>query len=181
VDSILFTTARLKIRNLIESDLDALYQYRSNPEVVKYQGFDTFNLKQAKAFIEEQTNKKYMLPGEWIQFGIEHISTKQLVGDCAIHLHNTDSRIAETGITISHLHQRMGYGKETILGMIHFLFTEKDIHRIIETVDVENHACIKLMESVGFRRQGHFADNTFLKGRWTSEFMFTMLKKDWKA
>ncbi len=138
MESILFTTARLKIRNLVESDVDAFYQYRSKPEVTKYQGFGTFDLKQSKTFIGEHTNKKYFVPGEWIQFAIEQICTKQLVGDCAICLQGTDSGIAETGITISHLHQRMGYGKETMLGMIHFLFTETGIHRIIETVDVES-------------------------------------------
>ena len=45
MDSVVFTTPRLKIRNLRESDLEAFHQYRSNPDVTKYQGFDTFTLR----------------------------------------------------------------------------------------------------------------------------------------
>ena len=180
MDRILYTTPRLKIRNLAESDLEAFHQYRSNPEVTRYQGFDVFSLKQAKDFIDEQKNKIRIVPGEWIQFGIENIGSHQLVGDCAIYLHLSDSRIAETGITISHLHQRKGYAKETMQGMVNFLFLEKGIHRIVEIVDVKNQASIGMLKSLSFRMEGHFVESTFLKGEWTSEFVFAMLRTEWK-
>jgi [ribosomal protein S5]-alanine N-acetyltransferase len=180
VDSALFTTQRLKIRNLKESDLEAFHLYRSNPEVTKYQGFDTISKDQAKTFIEEHKNKLHIFPGEWIQYGIENIGDHQLIGDCAIYLHRSDSRIAETGITISHLHQRKGYAKETMLGLMNFLFQEKGIHRIIETVDAENLASIQLFKSLSFRLEGHFLENIYFKGKWGSEYQFAMLKKEWR-
>ncbi|HEV3221969.1 MAG TPA: GNAT family N-acetyltransferase [Puia sp.] len=180
MDSVLFTTPRLKIRNLKESDLEAFHQYRSNPEVTKYQGFDIFNKEQAKSFIAEHKNKLHIFPGEWIQYGIENINSQQLVGDCAIYLHQSDSRIAETGITVSHLHQRKGYAKETMLGLMNFLFQEKGIHRIIETVDTENQASIQLFKSLSFRLEGHFLENIYFKGKWGSEYQFAMLKREWK-
>jgi len=180
VDNVLFTTPRLKIRNLKEADLEAFHLYRSNPEITKYQGFDTFTKEQAKAFIEEHKIKLLIRPGEWVQFGIENINSQQLVGDCAIYLHQSDSRIAETGITISHLHQRKGYAKETMLGLMNFLFQEKGIHRIVETVDAENQASIQLLKSLSFRKEGHFLENIFFKGKWASEYLFAMLKKEWK-
>jgi ribosomal-protein-alanine N-acetyltransferase len=181
VDRILYTTPRLKIRNLAESDLEAFHEYRSNPDVTRYQGFDTFSLKRSKEFIDDQKNKLRIVPGEWIQYGIENTSSRQLIGDCAIYLHMSDSRIAETGITISHLHQRMGYAKETMLGMMNYLFLEKGIHRMVEIVDVENQASIAMLKSLSFRLEGQFMESTFLKGRWTSEFVFAMLKKEWKS
>ena len=180
MDRILYTTPRLKIRNLADSDLGLFHLYRSNPEVTRYQGFDTFNLKQAKDFIDENKTKLHIVPGEWIQFGIEDITSQQLIGDCAIYLHMSDSRIAETGITISHLHQRMGYAKETMLGMINFLFLEKGIHRIVEIVDVNNQASIAMLKSLSFRMEGHFVESTFLKGEWTSEYVFAMLRSEWQ-
>jgi [ribosomal protein S5]-alanine N-acetyltransferase len=180
VDSVLFLTPRLKIRNLRESDLEAFHAYRSNPDITKYQGFNTFNLEQAKSFIAEYKNKLHIYPGEWIQYGIENISSQQLVGDCAIYLHQSDSRIAETGITISHVHHRKGYAKETMLGLMNFLFLEKGIHRIIETVDAENLASIQLFKSLSFRLEAHFLENIYYKGKWGSEYQFAMLKKEWR-
>lgn len=176
---VLFETERLRIRNLQESDLHAFYQYRSNPEITKYQGFEPFTLDQAKEFIEVHKNKTQIKPGEWIQYGIEKLDTGQLVGDCALHIQETDSRMAEIGITISLQYQRKGYAKETIQGLVNFLFREKGIHRIIETVDAENIASIQMLKSLSFRQEGHFIENIFARGRWGSEYQFAMLQKEW--
>jgi RimJ/RimL family protein N-acetyltransferase len=138
-------------------------------------------LKQSKEFIDDHKNKLRIVPGEWIQYGIENTSSRQLVGDCAIYFHLSDSRIAETGITISHLHQRKGYAKETMLGMMNYLFLEKGIHRMVEIVDVENQASIAMLKSLSFRMEGQFMESTFLKGRWTSEYVFAMLNREWNS
>ena len=173
-------TPRLKIRNLQETDLDAFHLYRSNPEITKYQGFNTFTLQQSKEFIASQTQNLRIIPGEWSQFGIENTSTAQLVGDCALYLQMADSRIAEIGITICHLHQRMGYARESMSGLIKFLFREKGIHRIVETVDAENIASIQMLKSLSFREEAHFIESVFFKGKWGSEYQFALLKNEWE-
>jgi ribosomal-protein-alanine N-acetyltransferase len=114
-----------------------------------------------------------------VQYAIETIQDQQLVGDCAIYLKLADSRIAETGITISHLHQRKGYAKETMSGLMDFLFREKGIHRIVETVDAENEASIKMLKSLSFREEGYFMDNVFFRGKWGSEYQYAMLYREW--
>jgi len=179
LEKIICLTPRLKIRNLRESDLEAFHQYRSNPDITRYQGFNTFTLQQSKDFIAEQSNNLRIIPGEWAQYGIENISDEELVGDCALYLQMGDSRIAEIGITISHLHQRLGYAKEAMQGLIHFLFREKGIHRIVETVDSENIASIQMLKSLSFREEAHFIESVFFKGKWGSEYQFALLKNEW--
>ncbi len=122
-----------------------------------------------------------IVPGEWVQYAIENIQNSRLIGDCAIYLHQADSRIAEIGITVSHNFQRQGYAKEAMIGMMDFLFLEKGIHRIVETVDAENSASIQLLKSLSFRLEGHFIENIFFKGKWGSEYQFAMLRKEWEA
>lgn len=173
-------TERLHIRNLQPSDLNHFHIYRSNPEITKYQGFDVMSKEKANEFIDSQKEKLFGKPGEWVQYGIEAKSNNKLIGDCAIKLDKFDNRIAEIGITISHLHQKNGFAKETMLGIMDFLFAVKKIHRIVETVDVENIASIKLIESIGFRKEGHFIENIFFNEKWGSEFQFAMLKSEWK-
>lgn len=87
--------------------------------------------------------------------------------------------MAEIGITISHKQQRKGYAKEALIGILNFLFNLEDFHRVTEIVDVENEASIKLLESIGFKKEGHFIENIFFKGKWGSEYQYAMLKKDW--
>lgn len=172
-------TKQLKIRHLELSDLSDFHIYRSNPEVTKYQGFDVMTIEQAEEFIKDNSTKYFGIAGEWVQYGIENIETRQLIGDCAIKLDQYDTRVAEIGITISHLEQKKGYAKEVLISVLTFLFDTKEIHRVVEIVDAENTASINLLKSTGFRQEGHFIENIFFKGKWGSEFQYAMLKREW--
>ncbi|MBL7710711.1 MAG: GNAT family N-acetyltransferase [Chitinophagaceae bacterium] len=172
-------TTRINIRHLRLSDLADFHSYRSNPEVTKYQGFDVMTIDQAEEFIKDNSAKHFGKAGEWVQYGIENTETTKLIGDCAIKLDLYDTRIAEIGITISHLEQQRGFAKEALLGILSFLFDIKEIHRVVEIVDVENLASINLLKSTGFRQEGHFIENIFFKGKWGSEYQYAMLKREW--
>ena len=172
-------TTRLNIRHLSLTDLSDFHIYRSNPEVAKYQGFDVFTFEQSKQFIQDNSTKHFGKAGEWVQYGIENIETRHLIGDCAIKLDQYDTRIAEVGITISHQEQKKGFAKEALLGVLSFLFDTKEIHRVVEIVDVENIASINLLKSTGFRQEGQFIENVFFKGKWGSEYQYAMLKREW--
>jgi len=174
-------TPRLNIRNLRLTDLEDFYIYRSNPEVTKYQGFDVMTIEQAEEFIKGEMDKEFGKAGEWVQYGIESKATGKIVGDCAIKLEKEDPRIAEIGITISHLHQKNGYAKEALSGILTFLFDSQEIHRVVETVDAENIASIEMLKSIGFRLEGIFVENIFFKGKWGSEYQYAMLKREWDS
>lgn len=174
------TTPRLLIRHLKPQDLDDFYLYRSNPDVTKYQSFDVMTRERATAFIDKQKDNRFGEPGQWVQYAIENLADGKLVGDCAMHLQTDDPRTAEIGITISHLHQKKGYAKETMLALLKFLFVEHNIHRVVEIVDAENEGSIALLKSIGFRQEGHFIENIFFKGKWGSEYQFAMLRSEWE-
>ena len=173
------STSRLLIRELQMDDLADFYIYRSNHQVAKYQGYDVMTKAQAEAFIQENSKKSFGKAGEWVQFAIEKIETGKVIGDCAIKLDQNDKRIAEIGITISHKDQRKGYAKEALLGILSYLFDKKGVVRVVETVDAENVASINLLNSIGFRQEGHFIENVFFKGKWCSEYQYAMLKREW--
>lgn len=179
MNKLLLHTERLLIRNLKLSDLTDFHAYRSNPEVTKYQGFDVFSLQQAEDFINEQIDKDFGNPGEWVQYGIENKTTGRLIGDCAVKLDGNDTRLAEIGITIAPQEQKKGYAKETLLAILDFLFSRPGFHRVTETVDADNIASIQLLKSTGFRQEGHFIENIFFKDQWGSEYQFAMLKSEW--
>tara|TARA_R110001583_G_scaffold163880_2_gene316345 strand:- start:57 stop:623 length:567 start_codon:yes stop_codon:yes gene_type:complete len=180
MQKLIIDTERLQIRNLKTSDLNNFHFYRSNPDVTKYQGFDVFNLEQSSEFISGQLDKKFGKPGEWIQYAIENKKTGELIGDCAIKLDEYDVRIAEIGITISHIEQKKGFAKETLISILNFLFNINDFHRVTETVDAENEASIQLLKSVGFKQEGRFIENIFFKGKWGSEYQYAMLRNEWE-
>lgn len=102
-----------------------------------------------------------------------------MIGDCALNFGEFDSRIAEIGITISHLEQKKGFANKALLGLLAFLFDTQSVHRVVAIVDEENLASIHLLKSVGFKQEGHFIENVFFKGKWASEFQYGYLKREW--
>lgn len=179
MEKVFIETERLQIKQLTIQDLTAFHSYRSNPEVTKYQGFDVMTKQQAKLFIKLNATKQFGNTDGWIQYAIKIKATQQLIGDCAIKLISHKNKSAEIGITIMPTEQMKGYAKEAMLGIMDFLFTTKHVHRIVEIVDTENIASIHLLQSIGFRQEGHFIENIFFKGKWGSEFLFAMLKREW--
>ncbi len=181
METLRLETSRLIIRNLTFLDVDDFHLYRSNPEVTKYQSFEPMTQEKAAEFIDSQKDKLFGNPGEWVQYGLENKATRKIIGDCAVKLDGDDERIAEIGITISHLEQQKGYAKETMLGLLGFLFDQRRIHRVVETVDAENIGSIQLLKSIGFRCEAHFVENIFFKGKWGSEYVYAMLRREWDA
>lgn len=174
-------TERLLIRTLELSDVSDFLLYRSNPEIVKYQGFDVMSQNEAEHFIKTNRNKEFAKPGEWKQFAIENIELAKLIGDCAIKFNLEDIRIAQIGMTISHLYQKNAFAKEALRGILYYLFDVMGIHRVEEIVDARNTASINLLKSVGFRQEAYFIENIFFKGEWGSEYQFAMLNREWQA
>lgn len=178
---ILLSTQRLRLRKLQLSDLPAFHAYRSNPEVTKYQGFDVYSFEEAREFIQSQTDQELGASGQWVQYGVEETETQTLIGDCAIGLDKDDIRIAEIGMTLSPNHQGKGFAKEALLGLLKYLFEKRQIHRVVEIMDAKNEAAIHLVESLGFRKEGHFVENIFFKGSWGSEYQYAMLRREWEG
>lgn len=172
-------TNRLVIRPLEPADAKDFHLYRSNPDVTRYQGFDVMSLEEAENFIQDNASKSFGKPGEWVQYAIVGKHSGKVIGDCALKLDAYDIRIAEIGITISHLEQNKGFAKECLSALLEFLFEVQKLHRVVEIVDVENVPSIQLLKSLGFRLEGHFMENIFFKGKWGSEYQFAMLQREW--
>ncbi len=174
-------TNRLIIRNLRESDLADFVEYRSDPKVCKFQGYEPFTEEQGRKYLESLKDGTFGETGKWNQLGIELKSDNKLIGDIGLKPEAGDTRIVESGVSFSTEYQGKGYAKEALTKIFDYLFAEKNIHRIIGVVDVENAAAIRLLESLRFRREAHFLQSFCDKGEWRDEFLYAMLEKDWKS
>ncbi|NJW54058.1 GNAT family N-acetyltransferase [Salinimicrobium oceani] len=168
-------TSRLVIRELQISDLDAFHAYRSNQEVAKFQGYEAMDLQEAESFIRKNARLDPEGSVQWVQYGIEQLETSKLIGDCGIRL---ESGLAEIGITISPLHQKQGFAREAMKGVLDFLFRKRNVEEVVERVDTKNEASVNLLKSLNFRKKGWFKDLMY-KGQLCDEFEFVLSKADW--
>lgn len=174
-------TNRLLLRPLSRKDVTAFSQYRSDPEIARYQGWGTpFTEEQAEEFIDQM---KDVVPGEagqWLQLGMELKTTGALIGDVAFQVIKDSHRQAEIGMTLSRSYHKQGFGFEAVSALMDYLFNDLNVHRVIANCDPDNHSAHRLLERVGFRREGLFVESLWYKGYWASELWFGLLEREWK-
>lgn len=171
-------TPRLILRRLQEDDLEDFLDYRSHPEVAKYQYWEPFTSDQALSYIMKYKDSKPRIPGEWFQLGIVDKESNRLIGDCALKLDGVEPRNAEVGCNLSCRYQKRGMATEALGRLFSYAFLELKIHRIMAITDCENSASIKMLERLAMRREGHFVKNVWFKGTWGSEYSYAILDEE---
>jgi RimJ/RimL family protein N-acetyltransferase len=101
-------------------------------------------------------------------------------GDCGLHFRADEPRQVEVGITLDPARQGQGYASEALTAVLDYLFHHLGKHRVTATTDAENRPAAALLQRLGFRREGHFRQNVWFKGRWGDEFLFALLRADWR-
>lgn len=172
-------TPRLVLRRFTRADLPALLAYRNDPEVARYQSWESFSAEEAEAFLAKLEQAEPGTPGTWFQFAVEVKEGGALVGDCALHVRADDARQGEIGFTLAREHQGRGYAREAVSRLLDFVFTELKLNRVVAITDAENASAAHLLERIGMRREGHFLQNVWFKGRWGDEFAFAVLRDEW--
>lgn len=172
-------TSRLRLRHFMALDLIPFMAYRNDPEVARFQSWDGISETEAQAFIAEQQEVQPGVPGAWFQIAVELKETKALVGDCALKLEEQDARQAEIGYTFSRAYQGRGLAMEAVTRVLEYAFVTLGLHRVTAITDCANAASVALLERLGFRREGHFRQNVWFKGRWGDEYLYAMLHEEW--
>ncbi|MCU0610828.1 MAG: GNAT family N-acetyltransferase [Candidatus Eisenbacteria bacterium] len=173
---------RLILRTFCESDLAPFCAYRSDSEVARYQSWVApYPRDKAAAFMRDMRAKEPGEPGQWYQLAIVVRSSRRMVGDCAFHILAEDPRQAEVAFTLARRHQGHGYATEAVARLLGYLFDEFDLHRVIGICDAENAPSARLLERVGMRREAHHVESHWLKGEWTSEYVYAMLQREWRG
>lgn len=172
-------TPRLRLRRFCANDAEALQRYRGNPVVARFQGWETYSLPQAQALVTEMASFDIDFPGTWFQIAIEQKETRCLIGDISVYTKGDDARQVEIGITLAPEFQGQGMAREAVRAILAHLFSQMEKHRVVATVDVENLACIRLLASLGFRREAHTLCSTWSKGEWRDDLHFALLWEEW--
>lgn len=175
-------TDRLILRPFENRDLEPFVAYRADPAVAKYQGWNLpYTTEQGAEFIKVMQQVQPGTPGEWYQLAIELKAAKEIIGDCAFYLLTEDPQQAEIGFSLARPYQGQGYATEAVARLLDYLFQDLDLHRVRANCDVENVTSVRLMERLGMRREGHFVENLWFKGRWASEYWYGLLRREWLA
>jgi RimJ/RimL family protein N-acetyltransferase len=172
-------TERLIIRPIQLDDKVNVFEYRSDIEINKYQGWVPKTIDDVELFINGIA-KQINIPETWFQFVLIEKESQKVIGDLGIHFWDKQNRQVEIGCTLNKNFHCNGYATEAVRRIIDFLFIELKKHRIITSIDPNNESSIRLVERIGFRKEAHFVESFFKNGTWADDLIYALIEKNWE-
>jgi RimJ/RimL family protein N-acetyltransferase len=176
-------TDRLVLRRFGAQDAARFSAYRSEPEVARYQSWEApYPLERAEAFIGWLSGRHPDEPGEWYQVAIaERSAPGALVGDCGFRARVEDPAVVDVGFTLSPAAQGRGFATEAIGELLRYLFEERVKHKVCADCDTRNDGSWRLLERLGFQREGTLRQSYREGPQWADEFLYGLLVQDWRG
>jgi len=143
-------TNRLILRPLVLQDAIDFFEYRSNLDANRFQGWIPEKLQDAKDFIQYRVSPTLNVPDTWTQLAIIHQKSQELVGDIGIYFLPDSQNEVKLGYTLSYYHQGKGYASEALAALISYLQYDLAKRRFIALIAPENTPSIRLVKRLGF-------------------------------
>ncbi|MEH6939252.1 GNAT family N-acetyltransferase [Bacillus sp. JJ664] len=172
-------TSRLMLIEIESKHLDVIYQIFSNEDVTKYYGMSPFtNESQAKVMIESFRIRFENKQG--LRWGILDKETNHLIGTIGLNNLLLSSKRTEIGYDLLPTFWGNGIMSEAINEVITYCFETLSLFRIGAVIFPENIASMKVIEKLGFQKEGLLRGYIYQNEESHNVFVYSLLKTDWE-
>lgn len=85
----------------------------------------------------------------------------------------------EIGYLVHPRFRRRGYARQATCLLVNHLFDALPLERIQATMVVDNAISCRVAEAAGLQRDGLYRHVTFLHGRWTDLYLYSIVRGEW--
>jgi len=172
-------TERLLLRELKPSDMKAVHDYASDPEVVRFMDWGPNTVDETREFIQRAIDKTKAKPRTDFTLAIVPKSKRWLIGSCGLCISSPDNREAWIGYCLNRRFWGKGYATETAEALVRFGFEKHMLHRIFATCVPLNEASAHVMEKIEMKYEGHLREHRWVKGKWRDSLVYSILEHEW--
>jgi RimJ/RimL family protein N-acetyltransferase len=155
----------VRLRSLTPRDARSVFPWYNDPEIVApFDRFGTDTVDElARSIDSAPTDPKAVAP----RFAIERRADGGLIGLVGHYRPHPVLESVDIWYVIGVREARgRGYGREAVDLLVDHLFRTEPFERVGATCDVDNTPSIRLLERLGFRREGTLRSTLFHHGRW---------------
>ena len=114
-----------------------------------------------------------------VRWGIQLKETKQLIGNAGLHFWKRDIRCADVGYHIGESYQGRGFATEVLATMVDFGFKRMNLNRIQGYINRGNDASGRVMEKLGFKKEGVWRQVELKNGNLIDKIWFSLLRNEY--
>jgi RimJ/RimL family protein N-acetyltransferase len=171
-------TDRLFIRRFISCDGADLYEYLSDPNVVRFEPYGVFTLEECQKEAERRSRDDAF-------FAVCLKESGKLIGN--LYLAKLEFDTWELGYVFNAAYQGKGYALESAGALLQHVISTQNARRIVAYCNPENERSWRLMERLGMRREGHLIQSVYHKKDengdplWHDTYEYAVLKPEWQG
>lgn len=172
------TGDRIRLRMPGVRDLPALFDLGSHPEVSRYWSRPPMREPaEAEGLLREiEVGCRARALFQW---GIARRSDDALLGCCTLYHVEPAHRRAEIGYSLRRDFWGAGYMSEALDLLLRFAFGPLDLHRLEADTDPRNDRSLRLLERLGFRREGYLRQRFHVAGEVQDSVLLGLLRPEW--
>ncbi|WML57926.1 GNAT family protein [Neobacillus sp. PS2-9] len=170
-------TERLILREIVNKDVQGIFNCFSNTDVIRYYGQDALtSIEQAEQFVEFFSKSYKEKRG--IRWGIELKEKEGIIGTIGFNVWSPKHKRAEIGYELHPLYWRKGYATEATSKVISYGFNELGLTRIGAVVFLGNKTSNELLKKLGFEKEGVLKSYMYQNGVPYDTNVYSLLKSN---
>jgi RimJ/RimL family protein N-acetyltransferase len=171
---------RLRLRALSERDVADVFALYADADAVRFGYAPRMeSLDDARRLVEETA--RLARDRSVFHFGVADRERDQVIGHATLFRWEREQRRAELGYSIRRDLWGRGFGTEAAATLVAFAFDQLDLRRIEADADPRNTASIRVLEKLGFVREGVLRERWEIGGDIQDAIVFGLLQREWKA
>jgi RimJ/RimL family protein N-acetyltransferase len=172
-------TARLRLRPFSSADADALFALHSNAYVLRYWDSPPWT-ERARADIFLASCERVAEEGSGARLAIDRVSDDAFIGWCGLTQWNPVFRSASITYCLDDAAWGQGYATEAGRALLQWAFDTLDVNRIHGEADTRNRASARVLEKLGFAREGTLREDCVVNGDVSDTWVYGLLRREWR-
>lgn len=173
------STARLRLRPFAETDTGAIFALQSSSRVLRFWDAPPWKTRaQAERFITVCSQMER--EGAGARLAIERAADNVFVGWCSLSKWEPDYRSARLGYCLDDSAWGQGFATEAAGAVLQWAFDTLDLNRVQAEVDTRNTASSRVLEKLGFVREGMLREDCIVEGEISDSFVYGLLRREWR-
>ena len=172
-------TARLRLRPFNDSDANALFAMHSNVFVRRYWDAPPWSeRRRAERFIT--ACRQIAEEGTGVRLAVDRVSDGAFIGWSGLTRWNPDYRSVSMGYCFDDAAWGQGYATEAARALLQWAFDTLDMNRVQAETDTRNAASARVLEKLGFVREGTFREDCVVNGEVSDSWVYGLIRRDWR-
>ena len=162
---------RIQLSPFDHSDKDLFIELSMSTQMMEHV-YTPCTYDEAKGAFEAKSQPWSETSDSWFTLGITELATGEKLGSIGIKIVNHEAKIGEVGFMMKPSAQGKGFASEALTLLKEYAFAELELNKLTAICSVNNVGSYKLLEKLGFSREGCLRQNTLINNKLVDDYLY---------